>query len=55
MLWTIFATLCVFNYSSWFMEHSIPELSNTDQKLIDEEFPLQARWEKWIREEKKQA
>ena len=40
-----------FNYTKWLAEHSIPGLSKEDQKLIDQEFPLQAMWEKWTRED----
>ena len=38
--------------SDWFEEHSVPGVGRLEQKLLDDEFPLQARWERWVREER---
>lgn len=39
------------NYSDWLAEHSVPNLTESDQRLLQDEFPLQARWEQWAAEE----
>ena len=38
-------------YAQWFEEHSLPSASEEVRRLTDEEFPAQARWESWMREE----
>ena len=40
------------NRTEWMAEHSIPNLNPELKQLTDEEFPLQARWERWMHSEK---
>lgn len=51
ILSTIFVLTLDFNL--WLKEHSIPNITSNEKKMIDDEFPLQAQWEKWILLEQK--
>ena len=50
----LYAMICAFDPFKWLSEHStdsIPNLSEEEKLLVDNEFPLHSRWEAWIKDE----